>query len=1055
MEEFHENGKMGNGMNDRNGYFQTQNDEWGSTHLAIGSEPPPPPPDPTQTQESARSFRHDASVYAFEQNDRLKNASSYSETGREVEKDMNQEVKGRRSKRAKKHRKRHIIPGPAGVWYRRHRNHDNHKVRNNVKPELENLKKKPTSKSSSPNSVCEETFIEKGLNRDNPKHDNQGDSSNPTMPQFESKLGLENDGQLDGTNPDDLAVSSSTTNPEKKRKQIETEVEDDELLGSQEHHKSHAYQQQTDAWDAMCVDLERYIPDRHLFLDPLPSSRLYRRLVRSRVSPDFLLLHEIIDGTLEQQKHIQSGTSNGYHKGDAPFDDNPFRIPLIVFRIESVHRHGHCDWTADLSDECSGSNDDIFPLLYPNKSGNVDQSYFGEVNDSGNIIRGQKIKAWIQEKLVKDHPEWVRPGVVLMCKNLTIAAFPSRLEDDQDIEFESMTDYEENIAINTAKYNGHETENRRISEGGAGTRVEVMLLIGERSVIYSWTPEDAAEGLTNQMFLELMKKRAEVMSEMTEDLTLQRKNYTQTLKQRFNNKIEGSCSELTQNEPNSSNKKCLVSNVDKDIMEHECVYNDKEEEIENSILTTDKNVERSDNDKEEEIENSNLTTDKNVEHYDNDINPDTYQVLSQKNKEISTSPSHLSSANDKHGLNSSKDPCDLTQACEQDVSRLTSTSPQNLSITNNLYPKHGNQNLMKSNPSNPYSKRGGMKCQQTSDGNYKISDKGNSCSETSIKSSNFYEAKSQSQNGDIAKHITTNPTIAPDFQKKVINQNQNKDELRFNDPKPESQSNNASNSLEESRLHSGINLKCFLPQSLSQNATLEERSTLRQIDKPSKERSNNTNLELRQEHITYGDSKTVQSIEVEELGIAEKYSEIQESNKNSCKWSKDSGVFTKPELNELELKRNVNKPANKASESEVSDRPNDNNSIVPISSPPAWFNWAGNLVNEEEEMMNYDEMLEEDNIDNGAKIRSNEKNITKSLLQNNVSLACEITPGTKLDVNESLNVEQKSRLNSNIPIDSSNGKYNNLHDSNDDSNNLFQNENAFSGIDMMDFAEDD
>ena len=117
-----------------------------------------------------------------------------------------------------------------------------------------------------------------------------------------------------------------------------------------------------------------------------------------------------------------------------------------MVQISAIHSHGHCDYTVDLLDE-SVSNPEI---------------------------------GWLSQSVIANHPEWIRPGVVLLCRGVSMAVF-----------------------------NGGNGNNTNNGNGNLTESFERMLVLGEENVVYAWTNESIGD-VGNDQYLELLEKRVDV-----------------------------------------------------------------------------------------------------------------------------------------------------------------------------------------------------------------------------------------------------------------------------------------------------------------------------------------------------------------------------------------------------------------------------------------------------------------------------------------------------------------------------------------------------------------
>ncbi len=148
---------------------------------------------------------------------------------------------------------------------------------------------------------------------------------------------------------------------------------------------------------------------------------------------------------------------------------------------------------------------------------------------------GRGVLCWLEERLVKQHPGWIRPGVVWMLEGAKLALFASSTsvddedqnEDDYD-PFDEIDDVQENdqrpqqsqraksdtshCSLQRDKISPlsmtDESPSTEYARGGA--KIDRMILVGESSLVYAWTPEEASVQLSNEDFIDLMKRRCEL-----------------------------------------------------------------------------------------------------------------------------------------------------------------------------------------------------------------------------------------------------------------------------------------------------------------------------------------------------------------------------------------------------------------------------------------------------------------------------------------------------------------------------------------------------------------
>lgn len=198
------------------------------------------------------------------------------------------------------------------------------------------------------------------------------------------------------------------------------------------------------AWTACCISLERYVD-----FPPFSNHGGNWMLCSSEGTEEELKLREeVVRGCLPQEYTSIAAVLAGKH--------DMFVSPqLLVVYIYSVQCHTHCDWTCELRDET-----------------------------------GLMIKGWVEGKFVRDRPEGIRPGVVLLLKNCSLAVFPG-------IDGIGMAPRERQKDPSRLNQEPTETDERQVDR---------MLLIGEKSVVYVWLP-DEEEYITLEEKQNLIKGR--------------------------------------------------------------------------------------------------------------------------------------------------------------------------------------------------------------------------------------------------------------------------------------------------------------------------------------------------------------------------------------------------------------------------------------------------------------------------------------------------------------------------------------------------------------------
>jgi len=220
------------------------------------------------------------------------------------------------------------------------------------------------------------------------------------------------------------------------------------------------------------------------------------------------LIHEIHDGYYDTN-----------HLVPALFPKD-MTVPLLIGYVASVQCHAHSDWTAVLVDEMHGVT---ASSLGDGGEGEVEcQRSHNRQRGCGNHTNnsGRGVLCWLEERLVKQHPGWIRPGVVWMLEGAKLALFASSTSIDEDgaedEEDYDNTDPQIQQPCTNLPNNVHgaplplpdDSPSTEHARGGA--KIDRMMLVGESSLVYAWTPEEASAQLSNEDFIDLMKRRCEL-----------------------------------------------------------------------------------------------------------------------------------------------------------------------------------------------------------------------------------------------------------------------------------------------------------------------------------------------------------------------------------------------------------------------------------------------------------------------------------------------------------------------------------------------------------------
>lgn len=325
-------------------------------------------------------------------------------------------------KRAKKHRKRHILPGPAGLR-------------------------------------------QQGQGHDRDQGNGGGNNSNSSDKENPHNHGdHQHDRNSTGSRRDDDYDDGPDSNSPKKKKR--QSLQDDDPAENDDNDSQMMNHEHVQIWDSMCLCLDRILPP------PTSSatSRGRRALHNSNNNP----IHIIRQALPREYTLLSELSSSNY-----PL----LKIPKIVVQIRTIHSHGHCDYTVELVDE---STRIIVMLMmqdhqrrqstkgrYGNNHGHHDGMTMesGTSGSSSQAVgsRGVAI-GWLSQSIIRNHPEWIRPGTVFLCHNVSLAVFKAEeYEDDCDA-------------------------------------VDQMLVLNEENIVYAWTKE-SIDDVKNEQYLRLLERR--------------------------------------------------------------------------------------------------------------------------------------------------------------------------------------------------------------------------------------------------------------------------------------------------------------------------------------------------------------------------------------------------------------------------------------------------------------------------------------------------------------------------------------------------------------------
>jgi len=480
---------------------------------------------PHSNNRSEKKYNRDDDTHCHSYNSNNKNYNnsgppSYSQRRHD---DYNHHYRGGSNtvKRAVKRRVKHDLPGPAGNWFRQ--------TKQQKSAAIAAAANRKGSSSSSTASSGATKAEESGNTITNTDYDNK-----------QQALNNNEDRKPTGVS------SSSSPSSSNKNNNIQTnnpkQQQDEQLFHD---HSSDLHE--CNAWNLMCTTLNRIVPPanlllhyqshhyHHYHLQPTTYYTTYKSILRKSIPINYALIHEIHEGKYDT-----------CHLNDKHLYSTDLRVPLLVGYVASVQCHAHSDWTVLLVDElysvvkyCNGGNSSGGGGSSSNcgngngggnsssssssSSGRNSSSSSRSSSSSSSNNAGRGILCWIEERLVKQHANWVRPGVVWMIEGAKLALFSS-LDDDDEI------DYHEDVDVDTYNNNNNNNDHGSTAPPGVATistttivdvspstdnsrgggSIDRMILVGESSMVYAWTPEEASSTFTHQEFSDLMERRCDL-----------------------------------------------------------------------------------------------------------------------------------------------------------------------------------------------------------------------------------------------------------------------------------------------------------------------------------------------------------------------------------------------------------------------------------------------------------------------------------------------------------------------------------------------------------------
>ena len=411
---------------------------------------------------------------------------------------MNNNNNANNNRKAKKRRVRHDLPGPAGSYFRRRR-----------------PQKMPPTKEE----VADD---DDGRSSTTRRHRSRSlaivtSSSSPTS--------MSKNNDPDSSSPAHESSSERRSSRSRQRQQQQQRQR-------QAFHDHTSDLHECNAWNMMCVTLDRIVPRPEYDdtatstttllsssggMSSSSSSSYYKNVLRTNVTNEYALIHEIHEGKYDIVTDCGGGGGGG---GGGNSINNvekttsrELRLPLLVGYVATIHCHDHSDWTALLVDEMHGADAAAAAAAAANTNSNNGRS----------SSSGKGVVCWIEEKLVKRHPNWVRPGCVWCIEGAKLALFASSSDtscgDDDGGEIiddvgnsketsSSCTRNDANAVLDMSSSLGTNDISPSTESARGGGQIDRMILVGEYCMVYAWTPEEASSAsFGHDEFINLMERR--------------------------------------------------------------------------------------------------------------------------------------------------------------------------------------------------------------------------------------------------------------------------------------------------------------------------------------------------------------------------------------------------------------------------------------------------------------------------------------------------------------------------------------------------------------------
>ena len=117
---------------------------------------------------------------------------------------------------------------------------------------------------------------------------------------------------------------------------------------------------------------------------------------------------------------------------------------------------------------------------------------------------GRGIVCWLEERLVKQHPGWIMPGAVWLVEGARLALFSSF----DDLDEEDGDGGRADRSDGGGAVGADASPSTDAARGGGG--IDRMILVGESSLVYAWTPDEAASCFADDEWSQLSRRRWEL-----------------------------------------------------------------------------------------------------------------------------------------------------------------------------------------------------------------------------------------------------------------------------------------------------------------------------------------------------------------------------------------------------------------------------------------------------------------------------------------------------------------------------------------------------------------